>query len=148
MKINLSTVCIRQNTMTIVVKTVWPWETPLYEFKFEGKIEVSDADPMEVSDDYELPDANAEFARMGNVFGSEGGENGQAWVHIAYGRGKAGIDALQKVIDGSVVKEKATKPDPKPEPEKKASVKKKTRVKKKVTKKKATKKAKDVDPLA
>ena len=138
MKVLVQSIIIDMDMVLKPSKRVWMWEVPVLQEKYgEGRVRLLDAVEKEVK---ELPDAASEFSRLVNSHGTDSGDSGTnvSYAEMAYGRGRAGVAALQSEIDGCVVG--ATKPKPK---------------KKKVAKKKAVPEpepvmadAGDGDPLA
>jgi hypothetical protein len=126
MKIRVHNVVIHKDKVCKPSKQVWPWELPVLEEQYPAGLVAVDEDSYVERDS--LPDPEGEFSRLGIVFGNEP-ETGQALVHLAYGRGKAGIKALAEVIEGSLY-------DDKPKAAKRPPAKKKAAAKKKATAKK------------
>jgi hypothetical protein len=100
-------------------KDLWAWEVPVVMEKFgEGRVRL--LDEVEVERD-SLPDAADEFARLGIQHGADGGDGGTniPYVEMAYGRGRAGIQALKEAMAASVAGSR-----PKPGRKKKVAAKK------------------------
>ena len=101
MKVHVQNLIIDMDMVLKPSKQVWPWEVPVMQEKYgEGKVRLLDTVEIEVE---ELPDAATEYHRLGIAFGFDGGEGGsqRPFVEDAYGRGKAGVDALAKAIKNS-----------------------------------------------
>jgi hypothetical protein len=84
-------------------RQLWPWEVPVVQEKYgEGRVQLLDA--VEVERD-SLPEPHDEFTRLGIMYGTDGGDGGTniSFVEMAYGRGKAGVSALQKAIEASQI---------------------------------------------
>lgn len=111
-QIKIHSVTIHKDKVTKPSKEIWAWELPILEEKFPGGLVAVNEDL--VVERESLPDAAEEFSRLGTLYGTEQ-ETGQAYIHLAYGRGKAGITALGKAIKASTVK-----PKPKPRAKPKA----------------------------
>ena len=99
-------VVIRDET-TRISKEVWEWELPCLEAKHpEGFVIVSD-DVIEVERD-EVPDAGDEFARLTKAYGTD--DNNRELTELLFGYRQAGVLALGKLIDASVVGNKYQAP--------------------------------------
>ncbi len=105
MKVKQSMILVHLHVNTAVPKLVFPWEIDVLQEKFEGKIEVGETVITEVD---ELPSAEGEFARLHRVYGTHD-ETNVPHADNAYGRGKAGVLELGKVIAKSVVKPRKSK---------------------------------------
>src|SRR5690606_25721632 len=66
----------------------------------EGRVQLMDEVVVEVKG---LPDPVDEYRRLANAYGADGGDGGtnMSFVDLAYGRGRAGEDALAKAIKAS-----------------------------------------------
>lgn len=123
MKVLVHRIIIDRDMVLKPSKKVWAWEIPVLQEKYgDGRVRLLEEVEMEVN---ALPDAATEFSRLAVAHGSDGGNNGtnQSYAELAYGRGKAGMAALQNEIDGCIVgaekpakRKKAAKKKPKPEP--------------------------------
>ena len=124
MKVLVHRIIIDRDMVLKPSKKVWAWEIPVLQEKYgEGRVRLLEEVEKEVN---ELPDAASEFARLAVAHGSDRGDNGtnQSYAELAYGRGKAGLSALQAEIDGCIVgaekpakrKKAAAKKKPEPEP--------------------------------
>lgn len=103
MKVTLHRAIIDMSMVLKPSKQIWDWEVPVMQEKFgEGSVQLLEA--VEAERD-SLPDAADEFARLSLAHGSDGGDGGtnMSYVEMAYGRGKAGISALQKAIEASEI---------------------------------------------
>lgn len=113
MKIKTINVTISRDPMSKLPKTVWPWELPLLHLQWPGGL------VEEIGEDEaerELPDPEVEYARLNRTYGAEEETKLNLCV-IEYGRGAAGVKALEKAMKAAVVKAKAR-------PRKKAAAKK------------------------
>jgi len=93
-------IVIERDPMTKIPKMAAAWEVPVYRSQYgDEKVEIlSDAIEMQIS---ELPDANEEYIRLRDVFGIEP-DTKQSHVDLVYGRGRAGVKALEEAIQASV----------------------------------------------
>lgn len=105
MQISVSKITIARDPMTIVSKMTWPWEVAVLQEKYGGKLEVY-GEAIEERD--EVPNAASEYQRMGANHGFEG-DRGVAYVEMVYGRGAAGIAALDKEIQKATGKKAVSK---------------------------------------
>lgn len=116
MKATVANVIIDMDMVTKIGKQVWAWEVPVLEAKFgDGKVRLLDEAEIEVQS---KPDPAEEMARMNRAHGKDTGDGGtnMTYCELAYGRGKAAINALAKEIKRKPRKAKAAaKPDPEPE---------------------------------
>lgn len=104
MKRKLLRILIDRDPMTKIPKTVAPWEVPVFREQYgEEKVIIEGVHEIEVD---ELPEAGEEFARMRQVFGINPDDK-SSYVDNVYGRGKAGVEALEKAINST-----ASKADP------------------------------------
>lgn len=127
MKITMHKSIINMDMVTKISRELWPWEVDILDAKHgDGTVQV--IDPTVEVERESLPDAADEFARLARMYGSD--NSGMSYVEVVYGRGKAGIRALEKAM--------------KQQPKRKVA-KKKTAAKKPATAKKA---AVGGDPLA
>ena len=101
MKIKAVNILITRNPMTIIPKTVKPWEVPVFRSQYgdEAISIVGDAVPVEVDD---LPDPQEEYTRLRMIFGIDT-DTKQSHADIVYGRGQNGVDLLAKAIKASAV---------------------------------------------
>lgn len=107
MEISVRNVLIHRDTVTKISKSIWAWEAPVLEAKFgSGKVEYRDDSIKEVA---QLPDAASEYHRLASAHGSDHGGTNILFVELAYGRGKAGIDALNDMIQECRVAKKPKK---------------------------------------
>jgi hypothetical protein len=124
MKVTVQSIIIDRDMVLKPSKRVWAWEVPVLQEKYgDGRVRLLDAVEKEVSG---LPDAASEFQRLVMTHGSDGSDGGtrMSYAEMAYGRGKAGLKALQDEIDGCIVgatkakpKKKVAAKKVKPEPE-------------------------------
>ena len=126
MKVLVQNIIIDRDMVLKPSRKVWMWEVPVLQEKYGGgKVRLLEAVEKEVK---ELPDAMSEFSRLVSSHGADSGDAGTniPYAEMAYGRGKAGVTALQAEIDGCIVgaakatpkkkKVAAKKATPKPEP--------------------------------
>jgi len=109
MKVLAQNLIIDMDMVLKPTKQVWPWEVAVIQEKYgEGKVRLLDTVEIEVD---ELPDAPREYQRLGIAFGFDGGEGGsqRPYVEDAYGRGKAGITALDAAMKGGSKEKRATR---------------------------------------
>jgi hypothetical protein len=118
MKVTVQNLIIDMDMVLKPTSQVWLWEVPvLQEIHGESRVRLLDTAEIEVAG---LPDVAEVFARLLRKYGADSGEGGTnvTYVEIAYGRGKAGKDALQKLITKSTKrKRKAKKKTAAKEPE-------------------------------
>jgi len=97
MKVSVQRVIIDRDMVLKVAKKAWSWEVPVLQEKYGDKVRLLDEVEVDVDG---LPEASAEFSRLALAHGSTGGNGGThtTFVELAYGRGKAGIDALRKAM--------------------------------------------------
>lgn len=100
MKIVCKSILIVRDPMTKTAKLVKPWEVPAYRSKFGDEAVIISGNDVEVEVD-ELPDAEEESSRLRQLFGVED-ETKQSHIDIVYGRGQAGIKALEAAMKASV----------------------------------------------
>ena len=120
MKVLVHRAVIDMSMVSKPSRQLWDWEVPVMQEKFgDGSVQLLEA--VEVERD-SLPEAVEEFARLSQTLGSDGGDGGTnvPYVELAYGRGKAGISALQKAIEASEI---GVKPKRKRRSKKKAAAK-------------------------
>lgn len=99
-KANFKSILITRDPMTKTPKVVAPWEVPAFRSSFgDENVQVLDGDVVVTLD--ELPEAEEEFSRLRAVFGVEG-ETKQSHIDIVYGRGIAGVKALEAAIKASL----------------------------------------------
>lgn len=100
MKVMFTQIVIERDPMTKIPKMAAAWEVPVYRSQYgDEKVEIlSDAVEMEIS---ELPNAREEYVRLRDVFGIEA-DTKQSHVDIVYGRGQAGVKALEQAIEASI----------------------------------------------
>jgi hypothetical protein len=111
MKASVQRLIIDRDLVLKPSKKVWMWEIPVLQEKYgEDRVRLLDVVEQEVK---VLPDAATEYPRLAVMHGTDSGDAGRniSYAELAYGRGKAGLNALQKEIDASRVG--ATKPKPK-----------------------------------
>jgi hypothetical protein len=105
MKVKVLNITIVRDKMTRVPKQIFAWELPVWQEKFPvGMVIVESEDVREIA---ELPKPDVEFGRMLTAFGVESDTN-IPFVFNAFGRGKAGLDALAKEMKASQAKAKRT----------------------------------------
>lgn len=86
---------VKRDTNTVHNRAVPPWEIPVLEFLFEeGNVEPQ-GEFEEVAGEY--PEANVEFNRLTQCFGSDP-QSGTPYVAAVYGNAGTGIRALRKAI--------------------------------------------------
>jgi hypothetical protein len=98
MKATVQKVIIDRDLVLKVSKRPWLWEIPVIQEKYgDGGVQLLDEVEVEVEG---LPDASEEYARLAMAHGGTGGNGSvnSTYVELAYGRGKAGVDALRKAI--------------------------------------------------
>jgi hypothetical protein len=120
MRVSVQKAIIDINMVLKPSKQLWAWEVPVVQEKFGGgKVRLLDTVEVERES---LPDAADEFARLGIAHGADGGDGGTnvSYVEMAYGRGRAGIMALQQAIEASEI---GVKPKGKPGRKKKTAAK-------------------------
>lgn len=96
MKSVAATVIIDMGMTHKPAKQVWKWEIPVLEAKFgEGKVRLLDEVEVEVES---VPDPKDEYTRLSRAHGVDSGDGGtnMTYCELAYGRGKAGYDAIAK----------------------------------------------------
>lgn len=98
--------------MSSASKRVWPWEVAVLQEKYGGAVEVHG----EVVEERDVaPDAETEYRRLNANHGFEP-IRGVSYAEMVYGRGAAGIAALDKEIQKACGKKAAARPKPKAAP--------------------------------
>lgn len=92
--IKFAQVIIHRDPMTKIPKEVLPWEVPIYRAQYgDEKVEILG----EVEREYEALEPAEEYSRLRQQFGIEP-DTKQSFADIVYGRGAAGVDALEKAM--------------------------------------------------
>ena len=100
----------RDAGVTIHNRAVAPWEIPVLEFIFEDGNVVPQAVFEEVKGEY--PIAAAELDRLVRAYGSDP-KSGEPYANSVFGNGRAGVRAMQKMIDDAKADDAAAaKPTP------------------------------------
>jgi len=123
MQITVQNLVVDRDMVLKPSQQVWMWEVPVLQAKYgESKVRLTDTAKVERNG---LPSPGEEFVRLVQAHGIDNGSGGTnlPYAELAYGRGKAAITALAKVIKGSAKKPRiakkpstAKKPDPAPAP--------------------------------
>lgn len=104
---------VKRDTNTVHNRAVAPWEIPVLEFIFEdGNIEQLNVFE-EVSGEY--PEGAKELDRLVRCYGSDP-KSGEPYANSVYGNGRAGVRALQKLIDDSKAEDEAVAAEAAPTP--------------------------------
>jgi hypothetical protein len=104
---------VKRDTNTVHNRAVATWEIPVLEFIFEdGNIE-----PLGVFEEVkgEYPDALKELDRLVRCYGADP-KSGEPYANSVYGNGRAGVRALQKLIDDSKAEDEAAALEKAPTP--------------------------------
>ena len=109
MKVKTQHCLITLGKMTVISKCVPLWEAEVLAEKFGGQCEFTKKGETDVP---ELPDTEGEFVRLQDAHGFDE-DTKVAFVQDTFGRGKRGLEELQKSMKRSVVRAKK-KPGPKP----------------------------------
>lgn len=91
--------------MSSASKRVWPWEVAVLQEKYGGAVEVHGE---AVEERENAPDAETEYRRLNANHGFEP-TRGVSYAEMVYGRGAAGIAALDKEIQKACGKKAAAK---------------------------------------
>lgn len=110
MKFQVVRILIDRDPMTKIPKDVYPWEVPIFRVQYgEDKVQIIETKTPIFVEREDEPEAYDEYVRMRQFYGIEP-DTKQSIVDIAYGRGQPGIDAIEKAIKASLLKETAKKP--------------------------------------
>jgi hypothetical protein len=90
---------IRMSELASQQLTVGTWEVPILAVVHGGNLSVVDA--VEVDED--APDAQQEYERLERRYGVDREEGGLPYVAQVYGQHMAGVQQLQRAIEGAVI---------------------------------------------
>ena len=108
---------VKRDTNTVHNRAAPPWEIPVLEFIFEdGNIE-----PLNMFEEVagEYPDGAKELDRLVRCYGSDP-KSGEPYANSVFGNGRAGVRAIQKMIDEAKAEDEAVALEKVPTPAPKA----------------------------
>ena len=108
---------VKRDTNTVHNRAAPPWEIPVLEFIFEG----GNIEPLGVFEEVagEYPDASRELDRLVKCYGSDP-KSGEPYANSVFGNGRAGVRAVQKMIDDAKAEDEAAALEKAPTPAPKA----------------------------